>query len=97
VFAILGLRSLYIVLAHSIGELKYLHFGLAAVLAFAGVKIILGRLDVHISPMASVGMIVALIGSSVIASLLAARGGHHSSGSATAEDSAPQPRSEHHV
>jgi len=36
VFAILGLRSLYIVLAHTIAELKYLHYGLAGVLAFAG-------------------------------------------------------------
>jgi tellurite resistance protein TerC len=97
VFAILGLRSLYIVLAHSIGELKYLHFGLAAVLAFAGVKIILGRLDVHISPMASVGMIVALIGSAVIASLLAARGGHHAPGTAMEEDSTAQQRREHPV
>jgi tellurite resistance protein TerC len=97
VFAILGLRSLYIVLAHSIGELKYLHFGLSAVLAFAGVKIILGRLDVNISPMASVGMIVALIGSSVIASLIAARSGHQAPDSMAAEPSAAHPKSEHRV
>lgn len=71
VFAILGLRSLYVVLAHTIAELRYLHYGLATVLAFAGAKILLARVGFTIAPLLSVGVIVILIGVAVIASLLA--------------------------
>ena len=41
VFAILGLRSLYFVLANVIGKFHLLKFGLAAVLTFVGAKMIL--------------------------------------------------------
>ena len=70
VFAILGLRSLYVVLAHTIAELKFLHYGLAAVLAFAGGKMIAAYYGYHISPLISVGVIIALIGAAVVASLV---------------------------
>ncbi len=73
VFAILGLRSLYIVLAHTIAELRYLHYGLAAVLAFAGTKMLLGKWGIEIAPLISVGLIVLMIGTAVLVSLLAKR------------------------
>lgn len=38
-FAILGLRALYFALAGALQRLRYLHYGLAVVLAFVGVKI----------------------------------------------------------
>jgi tellurite resistance protein TerC len=41
VFAIIGLRSLYFVLAGAIGYFRYLKYGLAAVLVFIGVKMLL--------------------------------------------------------
>lgn len=41
VFAILGLRSLYFVLAGAIGYFRYLKIGLSIVLAFIGVKMLL--------------------------------------------------------
>jgi tellurite resistance protein TerC len=68
VFAILGLRALYSALAHSLGGLRYLHYGLAGVLAFAAVKIIVDEW-VHIHPMAAVAITAVLIGASVWASL----------------------------
>lgn len=71
VFAILGLRSLYVVLAHTIAELRYLHYGLATVLAFAGVKILLARFGFTIAPLLSVAIIVMLIGVAVVVSLFA--------------------------
>ena len=40
VFAILGLRSLYFVLAGAIGYFRYLKFGLSTVLIFIGLKMI---------------------------------------------------------
>src|SRR5690606_32411627 len=41
VFAILGLRSLYFVLANAIGLFRYLKVGLSVVLVFVGVKMII--------------------------------------------------------
>src|SRR5688500_7738741 len=43
VFAILGLRSLYFVLAGAIGFCRYLKVGLSLVLCFIGCKILIGR------------------------------------------------------
>merc|ERR1719183_1836871 len=42
VFAILGLRSLYLLLAEALDRVQNLKTGLAAVLAFVGVKMMLG-------------------------------------------------------
>jgi tellurite resistance protein TerC len=47
VFAILGLRSLYFMLAGAIGYFRYLKIGLSVVLAFIGVKMLL---DPHARP-----------------------------------------------
>jgi tellurite resistance protein TerC len=67
-FAILGLRSLYILIAEFIGEMRYLHFGMAGILAFAGAKITLSKW-VHISPIISVAIILILVGGATGASL----------------------------
>jgi tellurite resistance protein TerC len=40
IFAILGLRALYFLLAGAMELFRYLHFGLAAILAFVGLKMI---------------------------------------------------------
>ncbi len=47
VFAILGLRSLYFVLAEAIGYFRYLKYGLAVVLVFIGIKMLI---DPHDNP-----------------------------------------------
>lgn len=70
--AILGLRSLYILLDDLIGELRYLHYGLAAVLAFAGLKLISGRWF-EIPALLSIGIIVACIAAAVWPSVRALR------------------------
>ena len=41
IFAILGLRSLYFALSHALDRLRLLHYGLAIILAFVAVKILL--------------------------------------------------------
>jgi tellurite resistance protein TerC len=67
-FAVLGLRALYFLFAHTIGRFAYLKIGLAAVLVFVGVKMILT--DLYRVPIwASLTVIAALIGGSVVASL----------------------------
>jgi tellurite resistance protein TerC len=67
-FAILGLRALYVVLAGALAELRYLRYGLAAVLAFAGGKLLLGSW-IKVPPLVSVGIIAVCIGAAVAASV----------------------------
>jgi tellurite resistance protein TerC len=43
VAAILGLRSLYFVLASLLDRMRFLHYGLAVLLAFVGAKMLIGR------------------------------------------------------
>lgn len=68
--AILGLRALYIVLAGVLAELRYLRFGLSAVLAFAGAKLLLSKW-IHVPPLVSVGVIAGCIGLAVLVSVRA--------------------------
>ncbi len=44
VFALMGLRQLYFLLGHLIDKLAYLHFGIAFILTFIGVKLLLHAL-----------------------------------------------------
>jgi tellurite resistance protein TerC len=69
VFAILGLRSLFFLLAGVITKFHYLKYGLAAVLAFVGIKMLIsGVFEVPI--VWSLAAIVGLLGISVVASIL---------------------------
>jgi tellurite resistance protein TerC len=72
VFAVLGLRALYVVLLGAIADLRYLKYGLSAVIAFAGAKM-LAAPWVVITPLASVGVIAVVIGVAVVASVVATR------------------------
>jgi tellurite resistance protein TerC len=72
VFAILGLRALYVVLVGAIADLRYLKYGLSAVIAFAGIKMLAAPWIV-ISPLASVAVIAVVIGVAVGASVAARR------------------------
>ena len=69
VFALLGLRSLYVVLARALSDLRYLRHGLVAVLIFAGLKMLAARW-IHVSPLVSLAVIVSAIAVAVIASLV---------------------------
>ena len=70
VFAILGLRSLYFLLAAVLPRFQYLKKGIALVLVFVGLKMLLA--DVYeISIAISLGVVAGLLALSVIASLVA--------------------------
>jgi tellurite resistance protein TerC len=71
-FAIIGLRSLYFLLAGLIDRFEYLKYGLAALLAFAGLKMLLSDV-VHLDVWVSLGVIAAILLISVVVSLLATR------------------------
>jgi tellurite resistance protein TerC len=74
IMAVMGLRSLYVLLAAMLSKLRYLHFGLAAVLAFAAVKMLAADW-VEIGPVVSLVVIAGLIGVTVGVSLVAGRKG----------------------
>lgn len=68
IMAVMGLRSMYFLLAHLLTTLRFLHYGLAAVLAFASVKMIAAQwLD--IGPLLSLGVIVAILAITIALSL----------------------------
>ncbi len=75
VFAILGLRALYFALEGLIDRFAYLHYGLAAILAFVGAKFILEGFGVHLPIVASLLPIAAILVISIVASMLLTRGG----------------------
>jgi tellurite resistance protein TerC len=70
VFAVLGLRAMYFLLAGVLGRLRYLTAGLAFVLAFIGAKMIVEP-RVHISVETSLGVVAAMLLVALAASLLA--------------------------
>lgn len=69
VFAILGLRSLYFLLAGMMGRFHYLQTGLGLVLTFVGVKMVLED-HYPVSIQVSLSVILALLVGSIVASLL---------------------------
>lgn len=84
-FAILGLRSLYFLLAGVQGKFRYLNVGLGVILAFVGVKMLIHR-QVHMPTWLSLVVIVVILTVTIVASLIAERRDPESSGS-----SHPQP------
>jgi len=76
VFAILGLRALYLVLADLLRDLRYLHFGLAAILVLAGLKMLVSGY-VHVPPSISLASILVILTAAIIPSVLHARRDRH--------------------
>jgi tellurite resistance protein TerC len=74
VFALLGMRSLYFLLANLARRFVYLQPGLALVLVFVGAKMAARDLF-HLPVALSLLVVVALIGGSIVASLIKTRGG----------------------
>jgi len=72
IFAILGLRALYFLLADVAGRFHLLKYGLAMVLTFIGTKMLIAPWY-HVPVAASLAIVAVLIGASVIASLIATR------------------------
>jgi tellurite resistance protein TerC len=72
VFAILGLRSLYFLLAGALDKFHYLKPALAVILSFVGVKMLISSVF-KIPVAASLGVIAGLLVVAVVASLIRAK------------------------
>ncbi|MDC1068886.1 TerC family protein [Candidatus Kapabacteria bacterium] len=75
IFAILGLRSLYFVLAAMMNQFKYIQISLVFVLGYVGVKMILIYFGFHIDTLISLSVIIGTISIGVVASILKNRKG----------------------
>ena len=71
IMAVMGLRSLYFILAHLLEKLRFLHYGLAVVLAFAALKMLTAHL-LEIGPLLSLTVILIVLGATIILSLASA-------------------------
>lgn len=94
IFAILGLRALYFLLAGVIDRFRYLHYGLAAVLVFIGLKMCAEYVSAfwldegaHLIPAwASLVVIASILTFSVVASVVATRRENRVAGAEAAEE-----------
>ena len=72
IFAILGLRSLYFAIAGIMGYFRYLKIGLAFVLTFVGLKMLLAYFNFEIPIVLSLVIIISILLISIFASVLVA-------------------------
>lgn len=73
IFAVLGLRALYFLIAGVLGLFRYLKLGLAAVLGFVGVKMLIVAIGIKIPIAFSLTVVVGILTISILASVIAAR------------------------
>lgn len=72
IFAVLGLRSLFFLLSGSMGKIEYLQVGLALILCFVGIKMLIESYY-KIPNLASLAVIITILSGAVVASLIARR------------------------
>jgi tellurite resistance protein TerC len=70
VCAILGLRSLFFVVASLMDKFHFLKVGLSGILAFVGVKMLVTYFDIHVPIGLSLGVIAGILVGSIVASLI---------------------------
>lgn len=70
IFAILGLRSLYFALKGSLEHLEYLKYGLGAILAFVGIKMLISEYY-HVDIVTSLAFILGVLAITIVVSLWA--------------------------
>ncbi len=69
IFAVLGLRSLFFLLKNSIEKFKYLKEGIAIILVFIGVKMLIEYFGIHLHIAFSLLVIVICLGGAVLFSI----------------------------
>lgn len=72
-FAVMGLRQMFFVLEHMHERFQYVKYGVAVILIFTGVKMLLDIFDIHIHNLVSIAVILVLLTASIIASVIVTR------------------------
>jgi len=68
ILAVMGLRSLFFLLAAMLRRMHLLHYGLAAVLAFASLRMLAARW-IEVGPLTSLAVILAILATTIAASI----------------------------
>lgn len=69
IFAVLGLRSLFFLLRSAVEKFKYLKEGIAIVLIFIGLKMLIAFFDIHLPVIVSLLAILVFLGGSIVFSI----------------------------
>jgi tellurite resistance protein TerC len=69
VFAVMGLRAMFYLLSHAANKFDFLQEGIAVVLIFIGVKMLIGIFNMHIPTEWSLGVIVFVLVVSIVVSV----------------------------
>ncbi len=69
-FAVMGLRQMFFVLEHMHERFQYVKYGVAVILMFTGVKMLLDIFDIHIHNLISIAVILILLIASIVASVI---------------------------
>ena len=72
-FAVMGLRQMFFVLEHMHERFQYVKYGVAVILIFTGLKMLLDIFDIHIHNLVSIAVILVLLVASIIASVIVTR------------------------
>lgn len=69
-FAVMGLRQMFFVLEHLHERFVYVKYGVALILIFTGVKMLLAIFDLHVHNLISIGVIVFILVGSIVFSVI---------------------------
>ena len=69
IMAILGLRSMYFLVSRMLAKFRYIHYSLAFILAFVGVKMLTSQY-IHLEEWVSLALILVALAAGVAASVL---------------------------
>lgn len=73
IFAIMGLRALYFLLANMLGMFVFLKYGISFILAFVGVKMLVTAAGLHVPILVSLGIILATLLMAILTSVTIGR------------------------
>ena len=72
-FAVMGLRQMFFVLEHMHERFQYVTYGVAVILIFTGVKMLLDIFDIHIHNLVSIAIILVVLTASIIVSMIVSK------------------------
>ena len=72
-FAIMGLRQMFFVLEHMHEKFQYVKYGVAVILVFTGVKMLLGIFNIEVPNLVSIAVILVLLIASVVISVIVSK------------------------
>ena len=72
-FAVMGLRQMFFVLEHMHERFQYVTYGVAVILIFTGVKMLLDIFDIHIHNLISIAFILVVLIASIVVSMIVSK------------------------